>query len=277
MTTSAGWVPETTRGPRIVDFVTRRYEVTDTIPSTTTNQVAIKYMEETTYTNAAAEVAEGGTKPEAALALTERSDPVQKIAVWIPVTDEQLEDVPQVQGYINNRLPFMVKQRLGLQILVGDGTAPNISGILDRSGIQTQVTGSDPVPDAIYKAMVKVMISGSGNGGAIPNVVYMNPLDWQDIRLLTTADGVYIWGSPMDPGPERIWGLPVVLAEALTQNTAIVGDTTYAELAVKKGITMKVTDSHSDYFIKNLQVVLAEMRAALVIYRAAAFCSVTGV
>lgn len=276
-TTSAGWAPETTRGPRVVDFVTRPLQVIDTIPTTTTSQAAIKYMEETTFTNAAAEVAEGGTKPEAALALTERIDPVQKIAVWLPVTDEQLEDVPQVRGYIDNRLVFMVRQRLDGQILVGNGTAPNLSGILDRAGIQTQAKGTDPVPDAIYKAIVKVRLTGAGNGGAMANVVYMHPLDWQDVRLLRTADGIYIWGSPADPGPERIWGLPVVLAEALTEGTGLVGDTSFAELAIRRGVDVQVSNSHGTFFVENKQAIRAEMRAALVVYRPAAFCQVTGI
>lgn len=277
MTTSAGWAPETTRGPRVLDYVTRPLQVTDVFPSSPTNQTAIKYMEETTFTNNAAEVAEGGLKPEAALVLTERTDPVQKIAVWLPVTDEQLEDVDGIAAYIDNRLGFMVKQRLDSQILVGDGTSPNLSGILDRAGLQTQAKGADPVPDAIYKAMVKVRMNGAGNGGAIPNVVFMNPLDWQDVRLLRTADGIYIWGSPADPGPERIWGLPVVLAEGLTQNTGIVGDTTFAELRVKKGVEVQTSNSHDTFFIYNKQAIRAEMRAAFVVYRPAAFCSVTGI
>ncbi len=277
MTTSAGWAPETTRTPRLVDFVTRPIQVTDTIPTRPTDQTAVVYMEETTFTNNAAETAEGGTKPEAALALAERTDPVRKIAVWLPVTDEQLEDVDGIRSYIDNRLMFMVRQRLDSQILVGDGTAPNLSGILDRSGLQTQAKGADPVPDAIYKAMTKVRLSGSGNGGAIPNVAYFHPLDWQDVRLLRTADGIYIWGSPAEVGPERIWGLGVVLAEGLTENTAIVGDTTFTELAVKRGIGIQVSNSHSDYFVKNQQAIRAEMRAAFVVYRPAAFCSVTGI
>ena len=271
--TTAGWAPEAVRTPRLVDLATRPITVVDLIPQRTTNATAIVYMEETTFTNAAAETAEGSAKPEATLELTERSDTVRKIAVWIPVTDEQLEDVAGIRQYLDNRLGFMVRQRLDLQILVGDGTAPNISGITDRSGIQTQAKGTDPTPDAVYKAMTKVRTVAFSE----PNAAVFHPNDWQDIRLLRTADGVYIWGSPADPGPERIWGLRVVQTTAMTENTGLVGDFQQTELAVKKGLEVKVSDSHSDFFVNNKQAVRAEMRAALAVYRPAAFCTVTGI
>jgi HK97 family phage major capsid protein len=231
-------------------------------------------MEETTFTNAAAETAEAGTYPEAALALTEQTSPVRKIAVFLPVTDEQLEDVPQVQGYLNNRLPFFLRQRLDGQVLNGNGTAPNLRGFLNVVGIQTQAKGADPVPDAIYKAMTKIRVTGR----ATPGTVIIHPNDWQDIRLLRTADGLYIWGSPADQGPERIWGLPIVQADSLTEGTALVGDFAgYSELASRRGIEVKVSDSHGTFFVEGKQAVRADFRVALVVYRPEAFCSVTGI
>ncbi|QES45261.1 phage major capsid protein [Streptomyces venezuelae] len=271
---SAGWAPPTVRTGRVVDYATRPIQVVDLIPQTTTSNTAVTYMEETTFTNAAAETDEGGTYPEAALALTEKSSLVRKIAVFLPVTDEQLEDVGQVQGYVDNRLPFMVRQRLDGQILNGNGTAPNLRGLLNVVGIQTQAKGSDPVPDAVYKALVKVRVTGR----AIPNAVVMHPTDWQNIRLLRTADGIYIWGNPSDAGPERIWGLQVAQTDAFTSaGTSLVGDfANYIELAVRRGIDVQVSNSHSTYFVEGKQALRADMRAALVPYRPAAFCTVTG-
>lgn len=269
----AGWDPESTRSGRVVDYATRPIQVTDVVPQTTTNQAAIKYMEETTFTNNAAEVAEGGTYGEAALALTERTSIVEKIGVWLPVTDEQLADVGQANSYINRRLPFMVQQRLDGQILVGDGTSPNLSGFLDVSGTQTQAKGADPTPDAVYKAMDKVLVTGRSTPGA----AIFHPNDWQPVRLLRTSDGVYIWGSPSDAGPARIWGIPVILSDAITEGTALVGDfANFSELAIRAGIEMKVTDAHSDFFIKGKQAIRADMRCAFTVYRPAAFCTVTG-
>ena len=274
--TSAGFAPETTRNGRIVDDAQRPVQImtADLIPQTTTNQSSVTFMEETTFTNNAAEAAEGGTYGEAALALTEQSSVVRKIAVFLPVTDEQLEDEPQARGYIDNRLPFMIRQRLDSQLLVGDGTPPNLDGILNVAGIQTQAKGADPTPDAVYKAMTKVRVTGQ----AMPDAVVFHPNDWQDIRLLRTADGLYIWGNPSDAGVERIWGLRVVQAQALTENTALVGDfANFSELAVRRGIDVQVSNSHSTYFIEGKQALRADIRVALVVYRPAAFCTVTGV
>jgi HK97 family phage major capsid protein len=273
MTTTGGWDPEETRTGRVVPYATRPIQVADLIPQTTTSQSAVQYMEETTFTNAAAETAEGGTYQEAALALTEQSSIVRKIAVYLPVTDEQLEDEPQVRGYIDNRLPFMIRQRLDLQLLVGNGTAPNLRGLLNIVGIQTQAKGADPTPDAIYKAIVKVETIGQ----AVANAVVMNPIDWQGIRLLRTADGLYIWGNPSDQGPERIWGLQVARAQAETAGTSLVGDfANFSELAIRRGMDVQVSNSHGTYFIEGKQAMRADIRAALVVYRPAAFCTVTG-
>lgn len=273
METSAGWEPEEIRTGRVVLDAQRPIQVIDAIPMGSTSQTAVVYMEETTFTNNAEETDEGGSYGEATLELTERSSTVRKIAVFIPVTDEQLEDVAQVRGYINNRLRFMIRQRLDKQILEGDGVSPNLEGIRQNGSIQSQAKGGDPVPDAIYKAMTKVMVTGQ----AQPDLVIFHPNDWQQVRLLRTSDGIYIWGNPSESGPERIWGLPVVKAQAIAEGNALVGDfANFVELAEKRGIEVQVSNSHDDYFVKGKQAIRADMRVALPIYRPAAFCEVTG-
>lgn len=274
MDTSTGWTPETTRGPRIMDQITRPIQLIDLIPGNSTTQSAVTFMEETGFVNNAGEILEGAPYPESALGLTERTSPVRKIGTWIPVTDEQLEDVPMVQGYINNRLPFMIKQRLDGQIINGNGTAPNLTGILNTSGIQTQAKGGDPVPDAIYKAMTKVKV----NSLSVPNAVVMHPNDWQDIRLLRTTDGIYIWGSPSEAAPARIWGLPVVESFGIVENTALTGDfANSVELVTRRGIDIQVSNSHADFFTHGKQAIRADIRVALVVYRPLAFATITGI
>ncbi len=274
METTAGFAPEDVRTGRIVEYAVRRPVVADLIPQTTFDQAAVVYMEETTFTNNADETAEGGSYPEGALAFTEQSETVRKIATFIPVTDEQIEDVPQAQSLINNRLTLMLMLAEEDGIISGDGSAPNLNGFLNKSGVGSQAKGSDPVPDAIYKGITTVRTDGYTE----PTGIVMHPNDWQSVRLLTTADGVYIWGPPSQPGPERIWGLPVVITTAMTENTALLGDfQLFSELYRKRGVVIKVSDSHSDFFIKGKKAIRADERVTLVIYRASAFCKVTGI
>lgn len=273
LATSAGWAPQALRTGRMVEYATRPIQLIDILPSASTGQSAIVYMEETTFTPAAVETAEAGQYQEAALAYTERNVPVRKIPVFIPVTDEQLDDIPGMQSLLNNRLPFFIRQRLDGQIVAGTGIAPNLVGLSAASGTQTQARGTDPGPDALYKAMVKVRITGRSQ----PSAIALHPTDLQNIRLLRTADGIYIFGNPTDGATFRIWGLPVAEADSLTAGTGWVGDFAgFSELVERRGIEVKVSDSHSDFFIKGLQAVRADFRCAIVWYRPSAFCSVTG-
>ena len=271
--TSAGWEPESTRIGRLVDAVTRPIQVIDIIPGGQTGQASIVYMEETTRTHGAAERAEAAAYAESTFALEEKTSPVRSIGDSVPVTDEQLADVPQVQSYLNQRLAFGVRQRLDGQILNGDGTAPNLRGILNTTGIQTVAKGSDPVPDAIYKALTKIRVTGR----AMPSHVLVHPNDWQAVRLLRTSDGLYIWGSPSESGPERIWGLPVVQTDALTENTALVGDfPNFCQLFERQGLDVRLGFVNDD-FTKGKQTIRAGMRVAFLVYRATSFSTITGI
>lgn len=272
--TGAGWAPESTRTGLVQEYATRPApDVVDFIPQIPTSMAAVKYMEETTFTNGAAETAEKGDYAQSALALTERTVDVRKIATFLPVTDEQLEDVPFAAAYVNGRLIFFLRQRLDSQVLVGDGNAPNLRGTENVVGINTQALGADSIPDAIYKAMTSVRSVGF----AEPSVVFIQPSKWQTVRLMKTADGQYIWGHPAEAGPERIWGVPVKQTTAVTSTKAVLGDySNHSFLANRRGVDVQVTNSHSDYFTKGQQAVRADVRVAMVHLRPTAFAAVTG-
>lgn len=105
-----GWAPESTRTGKLVDFATRPVQVTDVFPTGNTSQQLIVYMEETAFGNNAAETDEAGAFPEANLTVEEKNSPVRKIAVYLPITDEQLEDESHAKSYVNNRrLPLRKK------------------------------------------------------------------------------------------------------------------------------------------------------------------------
>jgi HK97 family phage major capsid protein len=273
MSTTAGFAPESLRLPGFVEAPTRPLQLVDILPMGRTGQNAVPFMEETTRTHAAAEVAEGGTFAESTFEFTQRSVPVVKIGDSLPVTDEQLEDVALVESYINGRLGFGVRQRLDGQSLNGNGTAPNMRGILNTAGIQTQAKGADPVMDAIFKAIINISLIGR----AIATHIVMHPRDYQRVRLTRTADGLYIMGNPTEAGPARLWGLPVIMNDALAEGTALIGsfEPTWITLFERRGVDIQM-GYKGDQFVQGLRTMRADIRAALAVFRPAAFCTATG-
>lgn len=272
--TGAGWAPESTRTGVMTPFATRPAPmVVNFIPQLPTSQAAIKYMEETIFQNNAEETAEAAQYKEVALKLEEKSVIVRKVTAWIPVTDEQLEDEPQVRGYLDQRLRMMLAQRLDLQVLTGAGTGILLLGTESVSGIQVQALGGDPIPDAIHKAFTKIR----DDGFAEPSVVFIRPSKWQTVQLLKTADGIYIWGHPSQVGPSTIWGVPVVQTTAAPATKALTGDyQNHSTLYNRRGIDVQISNSHSDFFINGKLAIRADMRVAMVHYRPKAFAEVTG-
>lgn len=265
--------PQAVRRPNFVAMALEERTVADLMLSSAIDRPVAEYYEETTVTNSAAIVDEAGTKPESALAFTLRTDTVRKIATWIPATDEALADVPFLEGQIRGRLVFMVKRTEEAQILSGDGTGVNLTGILVRSNVQTQAKGADSAPTALFKAITKVR----NTGFAEPTAIVMHPTDWQNMVLLQGSDGQYLFGPLSQNLPERVWGMDIRVTSAMTVGTALVGAfRPYAEVLRRAGITVTLSTEHSTYFVENKVAILAEERLGLAVYRPTAFCKVTG-
>ncbi len=258
-----------------------------------TTSDSILFVKENVFTNAAATVAEAvstvtGAKPESSLTFTQASAPVEVIAHWIPITRQALDDVPQLQSYVEGRLLDGLVREENDQLLNGDGTSPNISGILDQSGLQnldqTYFTGA-AVQNAgaggpenfnrILRSKTLIMTTGD----SMATFVVMNPTDWE--TLVTTADTTdnYFGPGPFasNGGVQRVWGLDVVLTEDKTAGSYLVGDGTAAQVWDRWDARILIADQHSDFFVRNLLVLLAEERLGLTVYRPAAFALVDAV
>ncbi len=272
--TGNGWDPEDTRTGRLAEYPTRPApRVVDVFPQTTTSQSTVKYMEETVFVNNAAEVLESGAYPEVQLKVEEKTSEVRKISAFLPVTDETFEDEERARAYVENRLPFMLRQRIDSQLLVGTGTAPNLRGLENVSGIQTQALGADPITDAIYKAMRKIR----DDGFAEPSHCFIQPSKWESVRLMRTADGMYIWGHPSMPGPTTVWGVPVIETTAVTSTKVAIGDfANHTEVSVRRGIDIQISNSHGTYFTEGVLAVRCDVRLAVIWYRPKALAVVTG-
>ena len=288
---SQSYPPEVLRQPGILESALRDPDaVIGLFDQIETDQNSFAYMEETTFTNAAAEQAEEATTAEATLDFTEKTAAIRKVGVFLPVTEELLADVQGIQGYVNSRLGTMMKLRLDGQIMDGNGTAPNLDGLLNTSGINSFAYGSYSGELArlgqIYQAITEIR----KDAFVEPDAIIMHPSDWYDIvtsvtDIATTTSGaasknplfMVAGGFGADVAP-RIWGLPVVTTTAVAAGTQMVGrfgGGEAAHLVMRQGIDLAVSDSHSDFFLKGKLAIRATMRVGLVVYRPTAFCKLT--
>lgn len=271
--------------PGFIDIRQRMLTVLDLVTRIPTNSDTISYVIEDTYTNAAAFVAEAtaasgtsGTKPESALAYHRATATVKTLAHWIPVTNRMLADAPAIRGVIDSRLLLGLDLALESQILAGDGTGENLTGVNATSNILTQALGSDTNIDAIFKAMVKVMVSGL----LYPNATVVHPLQYQTIRLTresqaTATQGGYLLGPPGMIGTPTLWGNPLVLSLGQASGTIDVADWSSQTMNLFDREQAEVRVGYiNDQFIRNMLTVLAELRAAFLVWRPTGICKITG-
>lgn len=275
-TRAAGWAPQAIRTDRVVLSPQRALNLIDVVQILPTDQSAVVYMEETTATFAAAETAENAAYPEATFVLTERSVTVQKIAVNIPVTDEQLEDVAQAEAYLNNRLIYGVRQRLESQMLNGNGTAPNLLGILNATGVQTFARSTTPRIDALRDAIARCRGKGATPGFASPDLIVIHDADWLDLLGEKDTTGRYLFGDPLIGIPPNLDGIPFIITSAIPENTVLVGDfTNFHFVAQRRDVDVQVGYTGND-FTNGRRTIRADIRVANVVLRPRAFCSITG-
>lgn len=272
--TSAGTQsPVPDRQSFIVAMPLAPLSILDVIAIENTDSDVVEWLEETTYTNAAAGTAEGTAALESALAFTKRSANVHEIPHFIPVTRRSLTDQAYVQGWVDRRLVDGVKRRLNDQILSGGGTGEDFTGIYGWSGVGMVDRSVLAVTmlDSIHSALTTIRVNALDYGE--PDFVGINPADYETIRLTKAAvTGTYLYGDPVSSGPKTIWGLPAIVSAAFTSGTPLVGIGKDAMLFIKEGVSVSMSDSHSDYFTKRQIALLATMRAAFGVLQPKSFC-----
>jgi len=241
--------------PGIVPSPTRPIVVMDLLMPGTTNSNAVVYMSETTFTNAAAPTAENTAKPESALVFAATTEPVLKIAHWLPITEELLEDVPAISAYIDGRLRLGVQLAEDDQLLNGNGTAPNFKGLLLRATAPVITQGTPTAGESVADAILRQIAAITTTAFTAPTGLVMNPSDWVGMQTLKTTTNDYIGPSPFEtPVVPTLWGLPVALTPAIAAKTVLVGAfSTMAQFFRRGGIMAAASNSHQDFFVKNLK------------------------
>jgi HK97 family phage major capsid protein len=276
----------------IVTPPTRTKRVRDLFPTRTTTAAVIEYFRQLGFTtldaahgvNSASSVAERsggafGAKPQSSFAFVGEQAPVRTLAHWEAAHRNVLADEPQLRSIIDNELMYGLRLLEDAQILNGDGVGENLLGVLQTPGIQTYSWSaglSTPVPDTKADALRRAATL-SFLAYYEPTGIVLHPSDWEDIELTKDTNGQYLIAVSVAMGGEpKVWRMPVVDTPAITAGTALVGAFgTGAQLYDREQASIRISEQHSDFFVRNAIVILAEQRLALAVKRPEAFVEVT--
>lgn len=254
------------RRPGIVPGAFQPLTMESLFPSVPTSSNAIEFTKEASFTNSAAEAAEGAAKAESALTWSLVSMPVSTIAHWIKISRQLAADNTALAAYVDVRMRYGVNRKVETQLVSGDGTAPNISGILDTGNFTAHGYANAALGSSLKKlVLIRKIIGDLQAAGYAPDAILLNPADWAtiEIDLFTTAAGQVLY-SIAAGGTPVLFGLRVVTSVGMTADTVAVGAFGMAAtLYNREGVVVELSDSDSDNFTKNLITLRAERRLAL--------------
>lgn len=231
---------------------------------TTSN--AIEFTKEASFTNSAAEAAEGASKAESAITWSLVNQPVSTVAHWIKISRQLAMDNTALAAYVEARMRYGVQRKVETQLVSGDGTAPNIAGFL-KSGNYTAHGYADASLGSSLKKLVLVrkVIADLEVAGYSPSAIVLNPADWATIEIdLLTSSVNAVRVSYTQAGQPMLWGVPVVKSVGMTADNFAVGDfRQHGNIYNREGVVVQMSESDSDNFTKNLITLRAERRLAL--------------
>lgn len=286
VTTGAVYGPVLTEVDRtIVQGVRMPLTIADLLGTGTLAGNAISYFVEGALEGAFTTVAEAGAKPQLHIAdPTAVTDALKKIAGWVKVSDEMIEDLDFIMSEINGRLLYELAKFEEAQLLNGAGSGSQLLGILNRTGVQTETRGNaasnDTAADTIFRAITKVQ---TGSGLDADGLV-IHPSDYQALRLAKDGNGQYYGGGFFNGAygnggisdQPNVWGLRTVVTPAIAAGTVLVGAFAQSATVYRKGgVRVESTNSHASDFTSNLVTIRAEERVALAVRRPVGFVKTT--
>jgi len=249
----------------------RNLVVRDLLTPGSTRSNAIEYPVETDspMTTGAAVVSEGALKPQSNITFDLKSLPVRTIAHWMKASRQIMDDVPQLQSYIDGRLRYGLEYVEENELLYGDGTGQHLLGIIPQATAYAAAF-APTAPQAIDTLRLAAL---QATLALYPATGYvMHPTDWAKIEL--TKDGMnrYIVGDPQNQIAARLWTLPVVQTPAMQVSKFLTGAFRLgAQIFDRMSIEVLISTEDQDNFVRNMITIRAEERLALAVYRPAAF------
>lgn len=225
-------------------------------------------------------VAETGQMPQIHYEMpTQVTDAVSKIAGFIKLSDEMLEDLDFLVSEIDGRLLYDLSLVEENQVLFGDGLGTNLKGLLNRDGVQTASTDEAGLAEEVFKCLNRI----SNASGLTADALVINPADYEKLRLAKDANGQY-YGGGMFAGQygvggimqnPPVWGLRTVVSPAVAIGAPVVGAFNLGATVYRMGgVFMEATNSDQADFTRGMVTVRATERMGLAVRRPAAFVKI---
>lgn len=263
------------RRPGIVEGAFRVFTIEDLLTKIPTSAPSIDWVRENVFTNAAAEVAEGVIKPQSSITFSPGTMPITTVAHWIKISRQLAKDNAALAAYINRRMIYGVNLRVENQLLIGNGTAPNINGLLNAGNFTAHgYTAATLTAAGLVNNRFDLIGAAMGDAALADypaDVVILNTGDWWKLRLSKDSQGRYLLGDPGSAAVPQLFGASVVASNAMPAGKVWVGSLAQAAtLWIREGVVVEMSDSDENNFQLNLITIRAERRLALTVEKPAA-------
>lgn len=263
----AGIVPD--YRPGIITPATRPFTIRSLIMPGTIGTAAITYVVETGYQNSASVVAETVRKPQSDLTLEQRVSTVKTMAHFFKISRQALDDVAELQSYLNVRAVYGLLFVEEQEILLGDGTGQHLKGLIPSATPFNNALrkAGDTGIDTIRRAI------GQVRAAEYPaDAIVLNPQDWIDIELTKNTQGSYIWSNPTVNNGKNLWGMPVVDTNSMPVGRFMTGAFGMAaQIFDRQAATVEISTENEADFVQNLATIRCEERLAMAVYRPESF------
>lgn len=264
---SAGSLIFSERETDIVALPRQQFAIRDLLTQGRTSSNLVEYLKMTSRTLNAAMVAETAEKPESDLVYEKADAPVRTLAHWIAVSRQAMDDAAQLQTEIDSELRYGLDLVEDAQLLQGDGTGENLSGLITNataySGSREANISSPTLIDKLRVALLEASLALYPADGIV-----LHEADWTYIETTKDADNRYIFANPLSMAGPTLWGRRVVPTLSMTEDKFLVGAfRTAATVYDRMETEVLISSEDRDNFVKNMLTVRAERRLALAVKR----------
>lgn len=218
------------------------------------------WIETTAEDGAPLPVAELALIPQKDYDFAERTAAVKKMGVHSKYSSEMSEDLPNLVSEIRNFLVGDLRRVVDTQILTGDGEGENLTGIIENAtaysaGAFAATIANPNRFDVIETAKNQVVV-----GLHRPNYVVLHPTDATKMNLSKGTDGHYVMPPFINADGQVISGIRVITNTGITEGNFLIGDFSKSSVKYKKGLTVEVSNTDQDDFVRDRITVRALVR-----------------